>query len=57
MAMITIIKKGSSKEEINKQINKAISKNPKKDIMKFAGTIQFDIDPLHYQVEIRNEWK
>ncbi|MBC7916062.1 MAG: hypothetical protein H7Y07_18300 [Pyrinomonadaceae bacterium] len=55
--MLTIIAKGTSKEEINQRINKAISKNPKKDVMKFAGKLKLAIDPLQYQAQMRNEWK
>lgn len=55
--MITIIKKGTPKEEIKKRINEVISKAPKKDIMKYAGKLKMDIDPLEYQRRIRDEWK
>ena len=55
--MTTIIKKGTSKEEIAKRINAVISKFPKQDIMKYAGSLKTEIDPLQYQVKMRNEWK
>lgn len=47
--MVTIIKKGTPKKEIKKQIDKIVSKTPKKDIMKYAGKLKTDIDPLLYQ--------
>ena len=55
--MVTIIKKGTSKEEIKKQVDKAISKTPKKDITKYAGKLRTDIDPLEYQRQMRDEWE
>lgn len=51
--MTTVIKKGTSKEEIKKRLNTVISEFPKKDIMKYAGTI----DPMKCQIEMRNEWE
>lgn len=55
--MITIIKRGTSKEEIRKRVNEAISKAPQKDIMKYAGQLKMDIDPLEHQKNLRNEWE
>ncbi|MGV3508153.1 MAG: hypothetical protein ACO1N7_02600 [Sphingobacteriaceae bacterium] len=55
--MITVIKKGTSKEEIKKRITEAVSKTPKNEIMKFARKLKTDIDPLEYQTTLRNEWK
>jgi hypothetical protein len=54
--MVTIIKKGTPKEEIKKQVDEAISKTPKKDIMKYAGKLKTDIDPLDYQRQMRDKW-
>jgi len=54
--MTTIIKKGTSGKEIKKRLEAVISKFPEQDIMKYAGTLKTDIDPLEYQSLIRNEW-
>ncbi|MCF8303209.1 MAG: hypothetical protein K9I94_08045 [Bacteroidales bacterium] len=55
--MVTIIRKGSSKEEIRKRIDKAIAKKQKKNIMQYAGKLKIKIDPLEYQKKIRDEWR
>ena len=55
--MVTIIKKGTPKEEIKKRVEEVISKTPKKDIMKYAGKLKTNIDPLEYQMQMRNEWE
>jgi hypothetical protein len=55
--MVTIIKKGTPKEEIKKRVNKAVAKNKSKNIKKYAGILKDNIDPLSYQKKIRNEWK
>lgn len=55
--MVTIIKKGTPKGEIKKRVNEVVSKSPKGDIMKYAGKLQTDIDPLDYQRQMRNEWE
>jgi hypothetical protein len=55
--MVTIIKKGTPKDEIKKRINKVVAKNHKKDLKKYAGILKADIDPLAYQKQIRNEWE
>lgn len=55
--MVTIIKKGTPKEEIKQRVNEVVSKSPKVDIMKYAGKLQTDIDPLEYQRKLRDEWE
>ena len=55
--MVTVIKKGTPKDEIKKQIDEVVSKAPKKDIRKYAGKLKMDIDPLEYQKQMRNEWE
>ncbi len=55
--MVTVIKKGTSKTEIAKRMKAAMSKVPKKNIAAFAGKLQGKIDPLVYQLNIRNEWE
>ncbi|HUH33646.1 MAG TPA: hypothetical protein VLZ28_06805 [Daejeonella sp.] len=54
--MVTIIKKGTTKEEIGKQIDKVVSKSPRKDIREFAGKMNIDLDPLKFQRQMRDEW-
>lgn len=55
--MVTIIKKGTPKAEIKRRINEVVNKNPKRNIMKYAGKLKIDIDPLEFQKNMRNEWK
>jgi len=55
--MVTIIKKGTPKEEIKRRINEVVSKTSQKDIMKYAGKLKTRIDPLVYQRQIRDEWE
>ena len=55
--MVTVIKKGTPRDEIKKKVNEAISKTPKSDIMKYASKLQTDIDPLEYQKQMRDEWE
>ena len=55
--MITIIKKGTPTSEIKKRMKDAVSKSHKRNIMKYAGKLKLDIDPLIYQKQIRDEWK
>ncbi len=55
--MVTVIKKGTPKEEIKKRINEVVSKTSKRDIMKYAGKLKTGIDPLEYQKQIRDEWE
>ena len=55
--MVVVIKKGTPKEEIKKRMNEIISRDRKKGIMKYAGKLNLDIDPLKYQRSLRNEWK
>lgn len=55
--MTTVIKKGTSKDEIKRRLKIVISKFPKQDIMKYAGALKTDIEPLQFQIEMRNEWE
>ncbi len=55
--MVTIIKKGTPLTEIRKQINEIIYRSKDKGILKYAGKLKLDIDPLDFQIEIRNEWE
>ncbi|WP_235940978.1 hypothetical protein [Cyclobacterium roseum] len=55
--MVTIIKKGTPKEEIKRRVDEVISKSPKRDITKYAGKLKTGIDPLAYQRQMRDEWE
>jgi hypothetical protein len=55
--MVTIIKKGTPREEIKKRIANAVYKSRKRDISKFAGKLKLELDPLDYQKQMRDEWK
>jgi hypothetical protein len=55
--MVTIIKKGTPRDEIKKRIRNAFSKSQKRDISKYAGKLTLKVDPLEYQKQMRNEWK
>ena len=55
--MVTVIKKGTPKEEIKKRINEVVAKTSKRDIMKYAGKLKISIDPLEYQKQMRDEWE
>jgi hypothetical protein len=55
--MITVIKKGASKEEIKKSLDNAVAKSAKEDIRKYAGKLKTEIDPLEYQKKMRDGWR
>ncbi len=55
--MVTIIKKGTSKDDIKKKIKEAFDKKPVSDILRYAGTLKTKIDPLEYQKQMRDEWE
>jgi hypothetical protein len=55
--MLTLIKKGSSKREIRKKLELVFSKKKKSNILKFAGKLKSDIDPVEFQKQMRNEWR
>lgn len=55
--MVTIIKKGTPKEEAKKFVDEAVAKAGKKDLRKFAGFLKTEIDPMEYQKQLRDEWE
>ena len=55
--MLIVIKKGTPPAEIKKRIEKVVSKKRKNRIIKYAGKLNIKIDPLRYQIGLRNEWK
>lgn len=55
--MVSIIKKGTSKKEIEALLSEKETVKSKKSIAKFAGKLKTKIDPIDFQKELRNEWK
>lgn len=54
--MVTIIKKGTSKKEL--EIALANLSTPKKlNAHKYLGIVKLDEDPIQTQQRLRNEWK
>lgn len=54
--MVTIIKKGSNKKEIEKALSKLRS-TKEFDAYKYCGTVKLDEDPLEIQKRMRDEWE
>lgn len=57
--MVTVIKRGSNKEEIAKGMKKLAKKSPKKgfDAQKFCGILKINEDALVIQKRLRDEWE
>lgn len=54
--MVTIIKKGADKKEIEKVLSNL--KSPKKfDAYKYCASVNLREDPLDIQKKMRDEWK
>ncbi len=54
--MVTVIKKGTPKEDVRKQVEEVIKKTTKSSILQYAGKLKTDIDPLVFQRKLRDEW-
>ena len=54
--MVTVIKKGSDKKEIEEALSKLKSKK-KFDAFKYCGTVKLKEDPLDIQKRMRDEWE
>ena len=54
--MVTVIKKGSDKKEIEEALSKLKSRK-KFDAYKYCGTVKLKEDPLEIQKRMRDEWK
>lgn len=54
--MVTIIKKGTDKKEIEKVLSKLIS-TKKFDAYKHCGTLKLKEEPLELQQKMRDEWE
>jgi hypothetical protein len=58
--MVTKIKKGATKAEINAAFEQLASMPGKKkgfDAYKFCGTVKFNKDALEIQKQLRDEWE
>jgi hypothetical protein len=56
--MVTTIKKGASKEEIQSLLESHNKKSKKGiDVKKYCGVIDLKEDPLELQKKWRNEWE
>lgn len=58
--MVTVIKKGASKEEISvllEKLNRRTKYSKGFDAMKFCGTVKFKEDALKIQKQLRDECK
>lgn len=54
--MVTVIKKGADKEEIEKALSNMKGKK-KFDAYKYCGAIKLNEDPLEIQKRMRDEWE
>lgn len=57
--MVTIIKRGSTKEEIKAKLELLNDEKKQKgiDLNKYCGSIKLKEDPLKLQKQWRNEWE
>ena len=55
--MVTIIKKGTSREKIRIALTKRPVKIKSPDLNKYCGCISLEEDPLELQKKWRNEWE
>jgi hypothetical protein len=55
--MVTIIKKGTSKEKILIALSKRTIKIKGPDLKKYCGSISLQEDPMELQKKMRDEWE
>ena len=58
--MVTVVKKGASKEEINNLFQRLVQEstiNKGFDAYKFCGKVKFKEDGLKIQKRLRDEWE
>lgn len=55
--MTIILKKGTSREEIDAQVKAAQSTKPKRDFKKYVGALKLKEAPLEIQKRMRDEWE
>jgi hypothetical protein len=54
--MVTIIKKGASKKDLQKALD-TLSVKPKFNAYKYCGVVKMNRDPLAIQKALRSEWE
>lgn len=58
LAMVVVLKKGASREEIEKlRIKPALKKPAGVDTKKYCGVLKLKEDPLIIQKKMRDEWE
>lgn len=55
--MVTIIKRGTSREKIRLALKKRLVKTKGPDLKKYCGAITLTEDPIELQKNWRNEWE
>jgi hypothetical protein len=55
--MVTIIKKGTSREKIRLALKKRLVKIKGPDLKKYCGLVSLQEDPLEMQKKWRDEWE
>lgn len=55
--MVTIIKRKTSKEELNKIIGKIKSRDNLLNASKYSGKVDIKDSPVEIQKKLRNEWE
>lgn len=47
----------SIKDNVDRKLEALKSNRKRIDLSKYAGKVKFDIDPLEYQKQVRDEWR
>jgi hypothetical protein len=55
--MVTIIKRGTSREKIRLALKKRLVKTKGPDLKKYCGSITLQEDPMKLQKSWRDEWE
>ncbi len=55
--MVTIIKKGTTREKIQQALKERTVKIKSLELLKYCGSISLQKDPLILQKKWRNEWE
>lgn len=55
--MVTILKKGMTKEALKERLEHAMQSDEGNEIRKYAGTITPTVDPKEHQRQMRDEWE
>ncbi len=57
MGIIIEVNKSASREQLDAELKKIKNKKSPIDLNKYFGKVDFKVDGLKYQLDIRNEWK